>query len=127
MQFLVIFRPKPDVTDDMLRPALEHETAETWEMMMQGILRSIWYLPPDPPKHHGPSGNVILLECLDEADARNRISQLPLVRNDLVSAELLTLNPFDGFELLFAKRDRGRMPSGGDPARMEDHGKGVRS
>lgn len=105
MQFLVIFRSRPDVTDDMLRPVLKEETAEAWKMMMEGTLRSIWHLPPDPPKHRGPGGNVVMLECADEADARDRISQFPLVQKDLVGFELLQLNPFNGFELLFTKRD----------------------
>ena len=103
MQFLVIIKPKPDLAEDALHPIIRKENVEAWAMVTEGILRSLWYLPPSSSGAKGPGGTVCILECADGAEARRQIDRLPLVRNGFVSIELLHLNPFSGFELLFAE------------------------
>ncbi len=106
MQFLVILKPKPDHDENALRSFLKEENVHAWTMMTEGVLRSLWYLSPPSSGAKGPGGTVCILECADDAEAQSQINRLPLVQNHFVSVELLQLNPFNGFELLFEKNDQ---------------------
>ena len=106
MQYMVILKAKPDHDADALRSVLKQENLEAWTMVTEGVLRSQWYLPPLTSGTKSPGGSVCILECADDAEAQRQISRLPLVQNDFVSAELLQLTPFRGFEFLFEKREQ---------------------
>lgn len=107
MQFLLISKQKPDVAEDALRSLVKKENLEAWAMMKEGVLRSLWYLLPVSADAKGPSGSVCLLECADSVEARRQINRFPLVLNGFVDIELLQLDPFNGFELLFAQGSEG--------------------
>ena len=111
MQFLLIFKPKSELAEDALRPIIKKENVEAWKMVTEGILRSLWYLPPPSAEAKSPGGSVCIFECADEAEVRKQIDRLPLVKNGFVSVELLQLNPFKGFELLFATSDGSWEPA----------------
>lgn len=98
MQFLLIFRRKPAVADDDWRSLSAAEKAEAWTLMREGVLRSLWYLPPLPSDTGVPGGSVCTLECVDETEARRRADRFPPVRHGFVDVELLRLDPFDGFD-----------------------------
>ena len=106
MQFLVIIKPKPDHDAIALRSLLKEENLRAWTMVKEGVLRSIWYLPPPSPGAEGPGGTVCILECADDAEAQSRIGRLPLVQNHLVNVEMLQLNPMNGLELLFGENSQ---------------------
>ena len=50
---------------------------------------------------------VLILECSSELEARDALGTLPLVREGLISFEIIGLRPYDGFSPLFAERQEG--------------------
>jgi hypothetical protein len=94
MQHLVIFRVKPDATEERQALLRKAEASKVWQLMTSGVLRSIHFIP-------GP-GAVLELECKDETEVRACINQLPMVQAGLVAIEVLPLRPFTGLDALFA-------------------------
>jgi hypothetical protein len=93
VQHLVVFRVKPEATEEKQAPLRKAEAAKVWQLMTAGVLRSIHFIP-------GP-GAVLQLEAKDEVDARAYINQLPMVQAGVVTVEVLPLRPFTGLEALF--------------------------
>ncbi len=44
---------------------------------------------------------VLILEAKDLSEAKMKLAQLPLVKNGLITFELIPLKPYHGFERLF--------------------------
>ena len=94
MKFLALEKPVAGATDDTMRPLLESEAARAWELHCAGVLREAYFTPDHDA--------VLILECADAAAARAAIDSLPLVRGRQIRFDLLPLNPYSGFERLFA-------------------------
>lgn len=95
MRYLALERdlpalPRPDRTD-----LLRQEAAAVWELQKRGVLQSIWFTAPG---RHA----VLLLDCPSAAAAREHLTKLPLARAGQVEFVLHELQPYDGYERLFA-------------------------
>jgi hypothetical protein len=92
MQHLAILRVNPDATEEKQEPLRRPEASKVWELMKKDVLRSIHFIP---------KGAVLHLETKDGAEAEDYLKQLPMVRERIVSVELLPLQPFTGLKDLF--------------------------
>jgi hypothetical protein len=95
MQHLAIFRVNPEATEEQQQPLGRPEAMKVWELMQADILRSIHFIPK----------GVLHLETKDAAEADAYIKQLPMVRERIVSVELLPLRPFTGLKDLFGNAE----------------------
>lgn len=94
MKILALEKESPDVTTEQIRPFLVEEAARVWELYLSGVLREFYFRQDWP-------GAVLMLECAHEADAAETLSTLPLVREGLITFDLIPLGPYPGFARLF--------------------------
>jgi hypothetical protein len=95
MQYLVVMRLKPGVSPDELRPLFKREAAKGWEMVAAGFLRQIHMIK-------GLACAVLSFEAASDKEVAARVVELPLVIAGAVTVDTLPLEPFTGWELLFA-------------------------
>jgi hypothetical protein len=93
MKYLAIEHTTKGVTADDFKPYLEEETRKVWELQQKSILREIYF----NDNHNA----VIILECNDREEAKTILDSLPLVKNNLISFEIMALFPYSGFSRLF--------------------------
>jgi muconolactone delta-isomerase len=97
MKFLAIETPGESASPEAMRALLAEEAARAWELHKAGVLREAYFTP----EHDA----VLILECADEAGARAALASLPLVRERQIGFDLRRLDPYTGFERLFAPRE----------------------
>ena len=97
MKVLAIEKDVPGVSREQFTPHLKAEAAKAWELYKAGIFREIYFRQDKPQA-------VIMLECKDSDQAKQILDTLPLVREGLISFELMPLGPYPGFERLFSRR-----------------------
>jgi len=93
MKFLAIETTKEGVTAKDFAPYLEQETNKVWELQQNSIIREIYF----NERHNA----VIVLECKNSEEAKIVLDSLPLVKNKLISFEIMALLPYSGFSRLF--------------------------
>jgi hypothetical protein len=76
------------------QPHLRAEAAQVWELYQSGYVREAYFRAD---QHTA----VLVLECADEAAARELLDTLPLVKAGLIDFELIPLAPYSGFARLF--------------------------
>jgi hypothetical protein len=86
MQILAISKLKEGVTLDSIGQLGAEEVKHTLESYLGGKLRSFWFQVNRP-------GIVFILECSDENEARELMNEQPLVVADLMSIDLIPLQP----------------------------------
>lgn len=91
MKILAIEKEIEGVTPELIRPYLADEARQVWELYKSGIVREIYFCKED---HCA----VIILECKGIEEAKEYLSTLPFVKEKLISFELKTLLPYDGFD-----------------------------
>jgi len=97
MKIIAIEKDVPGVTDNMFTPEiLKAEAGVAWELHQAGIIRELYF---QKEKHNA----VLILECKDEDDVKYTLQSLPLVKNNLITFELIPLVAYDGFARLFGK------------------------
>ncbi|MBI2498284.1 MAG: superoxide dismutase [Opitutae bacterium] len=74
---------------------LRQEAVDVWTLQKQGVIRDIWFTTQD---RHA----VIMLECANGAEARQRLAALPLARSGLIDFMVYELSSYDGYERLFS-------------------------
>jgi len=72
----------------------EAEARRVWELYKKGIIREMYFRADQTTA-------VLILECENKEAAKEELSSLPLVRNGLISFDLLPLAPYPGLERLF--------------------------
>ncbi len=77
------------------QPHLQAEAIRVWELYQAGIIREIYF-------QADRTEAVLVLECESVEEARGVLASLPLVKEGLISFDLLPLRPYDGFSRLFA-------------------------
>jgi hypothetical protein len=97
MKFLALERSVPGATPATMQPLLKAEARRVWELQQADVLREIYFTPAHDA--------VLVLECTDEAAAREALDSLPLVRENKIRFEVTALLPYTGFERLFVPTD----------------------
>jgi hypothetical protein len=94
MKILAFEKERPGVTSAQYQPLLKEEARCLWELQQAGLVREAHF---DARAHTA----VLMLECKDEAAARQALAALPLVQAGLIEFELIPLAPYDGYARLF--------------------------
>ena len=74
------------------------EAARLWELVQAGVVRETYFRSD---RHVA----VLILEAADLDEARRHLETLPLVRDRLITFELIGLRPYPGFARLFARTE----------------------
>jgi len=96
MKILALEQEVPGVDDAAFGPHLAAEAARAWELYRTGVFRELYFRQD---RHQA----VIVLECVDVAEARVILDALPLVREKLITFDIIPLVPYPGFSRLFAE------------------------
>jgi len=94
MRILAIERERPTPIQINLPDLLRDEAAGLWDLNKRGLVRDLWFTAD----RHA----VLMLECINGADARKHLAALPMVRTGLIDFTIHELQTYDGFERLFA-------------------------
>ena len=94
MKILAIEKQVPGVTGQC-SPHLTAEAARVWELYQAGVIRELYF-------NKCQLTAVLILECADVNKARNVLSTLPLVKEGLITFDIIPLIPYPGFSRLFA-------------------------
>lgn len=95
MKILALEKESPNATPGQFSPHLRAEAARVWELHQSGVLREIYF---SQDRHEA----VLILECVDGAEAHQVLSTLPLAKAGLITFEVIPLVPYSGFARLFA-------------------------
>ena len=98
MKILALEKEVPGITDDRFTPEiLCLEAAKAWELHQAGMIRELYF-------HHDSQEAVLILECMDAEEARSVLATLPLVKEGLITFEIIPLTAYPGFARLFEKK-----------------------
>ena len=97
MKILALGRDVPGTTDGRFAPFLAAEARRAWELHQAGVIRDLYFRADE-------DSAVLVLECEDVEEAERVLATLPLVRERLITFDLVPLRAYPGFELLFAGR-----------------------
>lgn len=96
MKILAIEKEIDSNIKEQFTPHLKAEAQKVWELNQSGLIREIYFTKNS---HNA----VLILECVDENEARNILNTLPLVKEKLITFDIIPLEPYDGFTRLFEK------------------------
>ena len=95
MKILAIEREVPGITDHEFEPHLQQEAAKVWELYQAGVFREFYF-------RSDQASAVLILECSDPKEANQTLQTLPLVKEGLITFEVIPLTAYPGFIRLFA-------------------------
>jgi hypothetical protein len=96
MKILAIEQEMPDIRAGRFQPHLRAEAARIWELYQAGTLREIHF-------RQDQSTAVLVLECTNVQEAKQVLGTLPLVKEGLITFEVIPLRPYPGLARLFAQ------------------------
>ena len=94
MQIIALEVEKSETSANDVEPLLKEEAGEVWRLYQEEFIRAIYFRADQPAA-------VLMLECQDMDEAKDRLAELPLVAAGLISFELIPLQPYPGFSRLF--------------------------
>jgi hypothetical protein len=97
LKILAIERERSGATPDQFQPHLRPEAARVWELYQADVIREMYF---DRDCHAA----VLMLECPSVEQAREILGTLPLVREALITFDLIPLVPYSGFSRLFKEQ-----------------------
>ena len=97
MKILAIEKEVPGLTVEDFKPHLQTEAAKVWKLYQTGVLRELYFRQDRPEA-------VLMLECADVAEAHDILQTLPLVKEGLITFDVIPLKPYPGFARLFAEK-----------------------
>jgi muconolactone delta-isomerase len=97
MKILAIEREIPGGTDEQFQKHRRDEALHVWELHQQGIIRELYF-------RADRNEAILVLECESVESARQILSTLPLVKQGLITFDLIPLKAYPGFARLFAAR-----------------------
>jgi hypothetical protein len=95
MKFIALEREVSGTTAEQFEPHLEAEAARAWELYQAGVFRELYF-------RQDRSEAVLVLECADVKEAKQVLDTLPLVKEGLITFDVIPLKPYPGFSRLFA-------------------------
>ena len=99
MKILAIERELPDIGAESFQIYLKAEAARLRELVQEGTVRELYF-------RQDRTEAVLILECGSIEAAHRILASLPLVREGLISFEVIPLRPYPGFSRLFASNAR---------------------
>jgi hypothetical protein len=94
MKMLALEKEVPGVTEEAFKPYLKEEAARVWELYQAGTFRELYFRRDEPSA-------VLILECQSIEQALGLLDTLPLVREGLITFDVIPLIPYPGFARLF--------------------------
>lgn len=94
MKILALETETPGVAKDRFKPFLKEEARKVWELYQEGTLRELYF-------RTDTDAAVLILECDSIKEAEGVLATLPLVKENLISFQLIALKPYPGFKRLF--------------------------
>ena len=94
MKILAVEHEVPGVANEQFGPHLKAEAARAWELYRAGIFRELYFRADQP-------NVVLMLECTGVEEAKSVLGSLPLVKEGLITFDLIPLQPYPGFARLF--------------------------
>jgi muconolactone delta-isomerase len=91
---LAIEREVLGITQQEFSPHLKREAAKVWELYQAGVFRELYFRQDQPSA-------VLVLECADIEEANEVLNTLPLVKEGLITFDIIPLKPYPGFSRLF--------------------------
>jgi hypothetical protein len=99
MKLLAILRPADGGhVGAAIAARAQEELGVLWNQYREGLAREI-YSPGGP-------GAVLIVEAGSRDSAHNALGELPLLADKIMSLELIELQPFTAFEMLFSRETR---------------------
>lgn len=95
MKIIAIEKEAYGAKPEDFQPHLRAEAARVYELQQEETIREIYFRQDSPDA-------VIILECPTIEAAQDALSTLPLVKQGLVTFDLIPLKPYPGFFRLFA-------------------------
>ncbi len=95
MKLLAMEKEKPGLTSGDFRPHLEAEAIKAWEYYREGVIREMYFREDEHTA-------VLVLECSGVEEAKKILAKLPLVKEGLITFDIIPLVPYTGFSRLFA-------------------------
>jgi muconolactone delta-isomerase len=96
VKILALEREQPGVKPEDFRLHGKAEAARAWELHQQGVIRELYF-------RADRSEAVLVLECDSLEDAQQALETLPLVREGLITFDLIPLVAYPGFARLFGE------------------------
>ena len=97
MQVLVIARTKPGTPIELVLPFVSAEAAQVWEFYASEQIRQVYYIAD-------MSGAVMLWEGESLESITQEVQKLPMVKEGILTCEILALKSYTGYDSLFAKQ-----------------------
>ena len=101
MKIIAIEKEVSGVADEQFTPSrLKSEATRVWELHQEGVIRELYF-------RQDKSEAVLILECSNAKEASAALGTLPLVKQGLISFDLIPLVPYPGFARLFDEPKQG--------------------
>lgn len=94
MKILAFEHEHPNASTERFQQYAKEEARKVWELVQAGVIRESYF-------RADRSEAVFVLECQSVEDARDTLSTLPFVENQLIAFELIPLKAYPGFARLF--------------------------
>ncbi len=91
---LVITHDKPNVNWKEQEQLLKQEAKVLWNLQKNGIIRNIWFT-------RNTSEAILIIEADDTIRTKEIIDTFPLVKEGLITYDIVELVAYDGYERLF--------------------------
>jgi hypothetical protein len=94
VRILALEVEKQEVSADDIKPLLREEARKVWMLYQDDFIREIFF-------RADKTSAILMIECSDIEEAKQKLAKLPLVSANLIDFELIPLVPYPGFSRLF--------------------------
>jgi len=95
MKILIVLTAKPDVKPEQLQENLIPENKLVWEMYTSSLIREMYF-------RTDAVGAVFVLEADSVSTAELAFNTLPMVKQNLITAQFIPLAPFTNIQFAFS-------------------------
>lgn len=101
MKILALEHENSSATAESFQRLGKAEARAVWHYYQNGIIRELYFRAD---QHTA----VLVLECASTEEAENALACLPLVKEGLISFEIIPLTVYNGFSRLFAPEQQAQ-------------------
>lgn len=94
MKIIALEIERENVDQNDFKKYGREEAEKLWQLYKNGIVREFYF-------RDDQNTAVLILEASDLDEAQSKLSELPFVKNELITFNLIPLKPYRGFERLF--------------------------